>query len=136
MPIKVLLDTSALCALAAPDDQFNAQAIPLYQGLIRRQEELYITSYILLETSATVHRRFGFTTLRKLIEEITPVAKVYWIDHALHQQAWNSLISRNGAGPGLVDWTTILVARNLGSIVFTFDKHFKAEGLSVLPRRL
>lgn len=136
MPPSVLLDTSALCAIAAPDDQFKAQAVPLFYDLVHRQEDLYITSYVLLEASATIHRRLGFGTLKKLIQDVMPVSRVHWIDGTTHQEAWDLLSSRNGAGPSLVDWTTIIVARRLGTLVFTFDSHFEAEGISVIPAKM
>lgn len=136
MADKVLVDTSALYALVATSDSFHSMAKPLYDSFIDRSVEVYLTSYIWVEASAIIHSRLGFSTLKKLIADIMPVTSVYWIEEATHQEAWNQLVARNGAGPSLVDWTTILVARNLGSIVFTFDKHFEAEGLSVLPRRL
>lgn len=136
MADRVLIDTSALYALVAPSDDFHSQAGSIYATLINVKAELYLTSYVLLETSSIAQRRLGFAVTKKLIEDITPITKVHWIDEHMHYQAWNLLASRDGVGPSLVDWTTILVARSLGGLVFTFDRHFEAEGLSVIPRNL
>ncbi|MBI4289159.1 MAG: type II toxin-antitoxin system VapC family toxin [Chloroflexi bacterium] len=136
MTDRIVIDTSALYAAVAPSDAYHSQAESLYKILLDAGSELYLTSYVLLETSAIVHRRLGFPALRRLTEDLEPLVRTYWIQQATHDEAWKALLQRDGVGPSLVDWTTILVARDLGALVFTFDRHFEAEGLSVLPRRI
>jgi predicted nucleic acid-binding protein len=133
---RVLLDTSALFAVVAPSDKSHSQAKPLYDALIDRKAELYITSYTLLESISIVHRRLGFAVLKKLMDALDPVITIYWVEQEIHNAAWTNLSLRDGVGPSLVDWTTIIVARRLNIPVFAFDKHLEAEGLSVIPRKV
>ncbi len=133
---KVLIDTSALYAVVSPYDKVHLQANPLYENLVDREAEMYITSYALLETIAIVHRRLGFTTLKNLKDTVISGVRIFWIDQEKHNAAWENFASRNGAGPSLVDWTTILAARNLGASVFTFDSDFNSEGISVIPHQI
>lgn len=135
MTDRVLVDTSALYAVVAPSDVFHAEATSFYDILISRRAELYLTSYVLLETMSIVHRRLGFAVLKRLVDSLGSIAEVYWIGQAIHEEAWGRLSSRGGIGPSIVDWTTILVANKLGAPVFAFDRHLEAEGLVVLPRK-
>lgn len=135
MSDSVLVDTPALYAVLSPSDAFHSRAKSLYETLINGKAELYLTSYVLLETTTIVHRRLGFATLRKLMDAITPIIQVYWVDESVYEQAQDIMLSRNGVGPSLVDWTTILVAKRLSALVFTFDRQLEAEGLIILPRK-
>jgi len=134
LPERVLIDTSAFYALVSVSDTFHVEADGAYQALIDREQELWTTSYVLVETAALIHHRLGFEPVRVLVESIAGVVRVFWVESNIHNSAWRELVVRRGAGLGLVDWTTVLAARTLRSHVFTFDRGFVQEGIAVVPR--
>ena len=134
MAERVLVDTSALYALISSTDQFHHQAWLWYRALVSRREELYITSYALVETIALVHRRLGFTQLRTFMESIQNVIRTYWVTPSVHAEAWDMLVARNSNQLSLVECSVIVVARRLNAQVFAFDNDYRTEGLQVIPR--
>ena len=60
LPERVLIDTSAFYALRSATDLFHNRASVAYERLLDREQELWTTSYTLVETVALLHRRLGF----------------------------------------------------------------------------
>ena len=133
MARRVLVDTSAIYALISTSDEFHSRASDIYTNLLDSGDELYTTSYILVETSALVHRRLGFEPLRTFIQSIAGVFKIVWVDRLTHEEAWGRMVARDGTQLSFVDWSTVVVAEKTRSMVFAFDADFLREGLSVLP---
>ena len=135
MPTKgIILDTSAFYALLSSEDIFHAKAKLSYERLLDWEWELWTTSYILVETSALVHHRLGFETLKTFMETLqSGLVKVLWIENTLHNEAWKRMKERQGKC-SLVDWTTIVSSEHLKASVFTFDQEFRNEGVPVFPR--
>lgn len=129
----VIVDTSAIYALISASDNFHQKARRMYEDLIDRDNELYTTSYILVETAALVHHRLGFQPLKTFMESIQDFFNIHWIDRATHGEAWKLMVAREGRGLSLVDWTTVVVARKLNASVFAFDEDFIQEGIVSIP---
>lgn len=133
-PKKVIVDTSALYALISATDAFHTQARSSYERLLDWEWELCITSYILVETSASVHHRLGFQPLTTFMETaLSDVVRVVWVENTTHGEAWRRMVQRQGRNFSLVDWTTIVVAERLKASVFTFDQGFRQEGILIFP---
>lgn len=131
---KAILDTSAFYALISSTDAFHPQAKSAYERLLDWEWELWTTSYILVETSALVHHRLGFEPLKVFMETIlSGIAHVLWVENTIHSEAWKHMTERQGKGLSLVDWTTVIAAKNLGASVFTFDQSFRQEGVLTFP---
>ena len=96
--------------------------------LIDESAALYLTSYILLEASALIHRRLGFPALQQTMNSLKDVVTVVWVDRELHEEAWE-LLQTHGGQLSLVDCSAVVVAKRLEARVFAFDDHFKQEGL-------
>lgn len=133
-PERVLIDTSAFYALISASDDFHNEARQTYEGLIDREQELWTTSYILVEMTALVHRRLGFDPLRTFMEGIENIVQVFWVDRTVHNEAWKQLLASHGAGLSFVDRTTALAAGHLRAHVFTFDRGFVQQGIPVMPQ--
>jgi predicted nucleic acid-binding protein len=130
----VLIDTSAFYALISASDSFHQRARETYERLIDRDQELWTTSYVLVETIALAHRRLGFQVLSEFMGSVHGELGVFWVESTVHTEAWERLTASQGSGLSFVDWTTALVAGMLGADVFTFDRGFANQGLAVLPR--
>lgn len=99
LPERVLIDTSAFYALISTTDIFHTRASWTYRGLLDRAQEVWTTSYMLVETVALVHRRLGFEPLRSLMDVVEQAVEVFWVEHSLHTAAWNQFAGSRGTPP-------------------------------------
>ena len=105
-----------------------------YERLIDQEQELWTTSYALVETMALVHRRLVFAVLEEFVKGIDGTVRVFWVESAVHNQALSQLTATQGVGLSFVDWTVELVSRILNAHIFTFDRGFAERSLPVIPR--
>ena len=131
---NVILDTSALYALASDRDAFHQRATYTYHRLIDQGQRLWTTAYALVETIALIQRRLGFTAMSNFINGMADEVSILWVQNDFHYQAWDRLMEHQGAGLSFVDWTIALASRRLDAVIFTFDSGFVSRGYSVIPR--
>jgi len=129
----VLIDTSAFYALLSDSDSFHSQARDAFDRIVDRDQELWTTSYVLVECMALVHRRLGFSVLSQFITYVDSLVNVFWIDSSAHSQALTRLVDSQGSGLSFVDWTIALASDAIGAPVFTFDSGFADRGFPVIP---
>lgn len=136
LPDRVLVDTSAFYALRSATDRYHRRANGAYERLIDREQELWTTSYTLVETVALLHRRLGFEVVREFSEWRRQAnLQVLWIDRRMHDEAWDRFMAEKGRGLSFVDWTTAVASREMEDApVFTFDAGFGNVGRPVVPR--
>ena len=135
MPERVLIDTSALYAIRSATDLFHDRASAAFQRLKDTNQELWATSYTLVETVALLHRRLGFEVVSEFSEwQRRSNIQVRWIDSRMHADAWDRFMAARGRGLSFVDWTIAVASREMGAPVFTFDGGFASEALPVVPR--
>ena len=135
MPNRVLIDTSALYALHSAADLFHKRANTAYQRLTDTKQEFWTTSYTLVETIALLHRRLGFQAVSEFSEwRRQSDIQMFWIDSRVHTEAWDRYMAERGRGLSFVDWTTVVLSREMRVPVFTFDAGFANQGLAVVPR--
>ena len=133
MARNVLVDTSAIYAFVSSGDRFHTQSREIYSELLERGDLLYTTSYVLVESSALIHRRLGFEPLMAFMESIQGVWETLWIYQSTHEQIWDRMKSRRGSRLSLVDWSVVVSAEETRSTIFAFDSDFAQEGLTVIP---
>ena len=135
MPDRVLIDTSAFYALHSTVDRFHGRANVVFQDLMDAKREFWTTSYTLVETIALLHRRLGFSVVAEFSEwRDRSNLQVLWINDRVHAAAWDRYVAEQGRGLSLVDWTTVVLSREMRVPVFTFDGGFANQGLAVVPR--
>ena len=134
LPERVLIDTSAFYALFSATDEFHERAKAAFQDQADTNQELWTTSYTLVETVALLHRRLGFQVVSRFSQWSRSNLEVFWVDGIVHAQAWDRFMAEEGRGLSFVDWTTVMASRAMRAPVFTFDGGFVAQGLSVVPR--
>ena len=133
MPERVLVDTSALYAIYSDSDMFHRRAAAALEQLVDTDQELWATSYTLVETVALLHRRLGFEVVSAFSKWCESNLRVVWIDSRMHAEAWSRFAAVEGRGLSFVDWTTATASRQMGAAVFTFDEGFANEALPVVP---
>ncbi len=136
----VLLDTSALVALAFARDQRHGEAVACFRDLFATRTYLVITDYILDETFTLLKRR-GISA--KKTEEFYDLLcaakqkgslKVVFIDAKSFGQAWEHFLSYADQNLSFTDCTSFAVARTLKvDAVFSFDRHFEIAGFRMVP---
>ena len=132
MARSIIVDTSAIFALINSADDFHIRATDTYTDLLDSGDQIYTTSYILVEVSALVHRRLGFDPLKSFVQSIQNVWGILWIDRLNHEEAWKRMQDREGAHLSFVDWSTVVLAENTRSAVFAFDQDFRRLGRWVI----
>jgi predicted nucleic acid-binding protein len=131
---KAVIDTSAFYAIISSTDVFHPQAKSAYERLLDWEWELWTTSYILVETSALVHHRLGFEPLKIFMGTLlSGIIHILWVENTIHNEAWKRMTERQGKSLSLVDWTTVVAAKQLEASVFTFDQGFHQEGILTFP---
>lgn len=124
----ILLDTSAIYALADQADPNHTQAQSLFQQAIDNRETLLVHSYLLAESSALLQHRLGLTIALRFLREATAFQS-HWITSQDHREAVELLAHRGKRGLSLVDCASFVVMRRLGvERAFAFDADFLREG--------
>jgi predicted nucleic acid-binding protein len=127
----VFVDSSALYALFDADDGEHERVARLWERLVAENHSLFVTNYVLLETSALLQRRLGVESVRALEVFVVPWLNVTWIDEALHAQAVAALLAANRRDLSLVDCASFSAMRRAGVFVaFALDRHFGEQGFS------
>lgn len=132
--MTLFADTSALYALADGADRNHAAALETLHIFRRDERDLAVTSYVVVETIALVQRRLGFEAARRLVEDLLPLARIGWVDEALHGEGVVGWLAAGRRDLSLVDCVSFVYMRRLGfREVFAFDPHFAEQGFRVLP---
>ena len=55
----------------------------MWENLLRRDEQLIVTNYVLLETIALAQRRHGIPFVQNFQLSAVPVLSVHWVDASI-----------------------------------------------------
>ena len=136
MARNIVVDTSSNSCPGFPRRCVHEQARATHLELLEQDDRLFTNSYVLVESSALIHRRLGFEPLREFIRSIQGVWEILWIDRSTHERIWSRMIVQGGARLSLVDHSVILSAADARAAIFTFDSDFVREGLTVVPAQI
>jgi len=131
--MRVFVDSSAFLAVLDADDENHPLARQVWERILTAVAFLFTTSYVLVETYASVQRRLGMDALRTFHEDIVPLLQIEWVGEELHQRGADAVLTANRRNLSLVDCTSFAVVRQFGiKQVFAFDKHFVEQGFELL----
>jgi predicted nucleic acid-binding protein len=134
--MSIFIDTSAFLAILDKDDEHHNQAAEVWRNILMSTETLVTTNYVLVETCALVQNRLGVPAVKAFQEDIIPVLRIQWIDHASHQAAAGIMLTAKRKKLSLVDCASFETMRRLGiKTSFTLDRHFKEQGFKCLPEK-
>lgn len=129
--MSAFVDTSALLAILNAGDESHRRAAKAWRGLLEAAEDLVVTSYVLVETTALLQARFGLGATRGFQEDVVPVLHVEWVDADLHAEGMAALLTAGRRELSLVDCVSFACMRRLGlTRALHFDRHFKEQGFS------
>ncbi|MBI4282352.1 MAG: PIN domain-containing protein [Chloroflexi bacterium] len=131
--MSVFVDTSALLAVLDADDDFHPQARRIWGDLLQRDEDLFCTSYVLVECFALVQNRLGIAAVRALVEDVLPVIRVQWMAPEEHRAGVSALLTTGRRDLSLVDCVSFDSMRRSGvPDAFAFDQDFAEQGFRLL----
>jgi predicted nucleic acid-binding protein len=93
---------------------------------------LVTSNYVVVETTALVHRRLGHEAARELHTHLLRPIDIAWVDQETHELAVSAFL----AAPqiSLVDRVTFELMRRLRiGTAFAFDRDFAREGFDLVP---
>ncbi|MHB8791010.1 MAG: type II toxin-antitoxin system VapC family toxin [Desulfobulbaceae bacterium] len=130
----MFVDTSGLLAVLDRDDARHKSAAVAWADILRSDEILTTTNYVLVETITLLQHRLGLKAVRFFQEEILPVVGIIWVDAAVHHAAMSVMLAADKKKLSLVDCVSFEAMR-LGGIssAFTLDRHFHEQGFTCLP---
>ena len=130
----MFVDTSVFLAILNQDDPNNHAASEQLADLVESGEELFCTNYILVEAYALLQSRLGMDAIRDFQKTILPSIKIIWLGEEEHTRIVEKFISDNRRSLSFVDHSSFDAMRHKGiDTVFTFDKHFREQGFTVIP---
>ena len=133
--MSIFFDTSGLLSVLDKDDEGHAKAAKSWREILSSDEFLVTTNYIVLEMFALVQNRFGMNALKLFQEDVLPAIHVEWIDEAIHAAAGGILFASSRRKLSLVGCVSFEAMRLFKiETAFTFDKHFKEQGFTCIPR--
>jgi predicted nucleic acid-binding protein len=132
--MSAYVDTSALLAILDADDRQHARAAAAWRGLIEAEEELVVTTYVLVETFALVQNRLGLKALRTFQQDVVPMLHIAWMNEEGHDAAVTALLTAARRRLSLVDCASFDTMRRSGlTRAFTLDRHFSEQGFEQIP---
>ena len=132
--MTVFVDTSALYALLDRADANHKQAVSAWSSLLNRDERVFTSNYVLVESFALTQNRLGMDAVRLLQEDILPVIGIHFVDREVHRSGISAMLSAGRRNLSFVDCVSFEIMRTLGiKTAFTFDPHFKEQGFTVIP---
>ena len=127
----IFLDTSAIYALADPNDPNHANAYKNFDLALKSGETFLVHNYILVESAALLQARLGFQSAALFLKNAKSF-EMEWIDSDLHEEAEKELERIEKRGISLVDCTSFIVMRKRGvKKVLAFDPDFQDQGFSL-----
>ena len=130
--MKVFVDTSGIFALLVKNDSKHSKAKESFNRFAQNKALLYSSSFVMVETTALLHRRIGLDAVRDLNTKILPLLEIIWTDKEWYAKAIQRLFLQSHKNISLVDCLSFEIMESLGiSLAFSFDKQFEEMGFLV-----
>jgi len=132
--MRIFIDTSAFYALLDKDDSNHSKARKAWPALIKADNILVTTNYVLIESFALLQHRLGLDAIRDFQEDLVPLINIEFINAELHRAAISVLLTASRRDLSLVDCASFELMRSLGiKAAFAFDPHFREQGFVLIP---
>jgi len=132
--VTAFIDTSAMFALVDTANEDHPSARQLWKTSMERGDEFLTNNYVMVECIALVQNRLGLAVVQRLLDNIAPLLHIVWVDQEQHEASIKNVIYANSRNLSLVDCVSFETMRHLDiETVFTFDKHFREQGFTVIP---
>lgn len=132
--MSTYVDTSAFMSLANSEDDRHESAVRTWNQLVDGREMIITSNYVVLETIALLHSRYGTPAVRRFTEDVLSVIMIEWVDVQIHTGALSAVLASSGKqSPSLVDCVSFeIIDRSRIDSVFVYDRHFQDRGFSLV----
>ncbi len=134
--MSLFLDTSGLYAFFVRTEERHGEVLRALRRALEEGRDLWVTNYVLVETTALLQHRFGLAPVRDLTDRLVPLLRVHWVEEALHGRAAARLLRTDCRSLSLVDCVSFEFMRVRGlREALALDRQFAEEGFRLLPSR-
>jgi len=137
--MNVFIDTGGWIAVAVKKDRYHEAAVNYYTQLLRRNERLFTSDYVLDETVTRIRydtdhsKAVAFLDLIHQAEAQNRI-KVLRVDKAVWNKAERIFRQYEDQVFSFTDCTSFVLAQIIkADEIFGFDKHFSMFGFNVRP---
>ena len=133
-PEPIYVDTSAFYALLDRADKYHEPARAVWPALLKEDIALLTTNYVVAETVTVLQYRIGFNAANLWYRDVLGVIDVYWVDEAVHRQAYELWMNLGRRRFSLVDCVSyVTMHQKRIEKVFGFKTNFVEQGFELLP---
>ena len=130
--MTLFVDSSGILALVDRDDPAHTGVVDAFT--LGRSEVLTTHTYVIVETLAVAHRRYGPAVTADLIDRVIPALDVVPVDADLHAAAVGAFRDTVESSVSLVDRTSFVFMRREGiERAIALDADFRTAGFETLP---
>jgi predicted nucleic acid-binding protein len=130
--MRVFVDTSGIFALLVKNDSMHSRARESFDRFAKTKAQLYASSFVLVETTALLHKRIGLDAVRDFNTKILPLLEIIWTDKVWYARAIQRLFLQSQKNVSLVDCLSFEIMESFDiSLAFSFDKNFEEMGFSI-----
>ena len=134
--MSVFVDTSAIYAGIAADDEFHGAAVRDWTRLFERRESLLTHSLVEVEATALLQIRLGVAAVEAMNDALLPQIRVVEVDRVRRRTALAALVTDRRRAVSVVDRVSFSLMSALGiETAFTFDRHFAEAGFDLIGSR-
>ncbi len=134
--MNVFIDSSAFLALLNEGDYNHSIAGKEWKRLLSDDFDLWTSNYVVLESTATIQRRFGISAVRTFLLDLLADTFVNMVSPEIHEAGISALLIAHRRDLSLIDCISFEMMRSRGiQTAFTFDPHFAEQGFDCLPAR-
>ena len=125
--MKVFIDTSAFCALAVPNDQFNPMAKTIHKQILNKKLHAYSSNYVLDEVYTLLKTRSSHAISVKFMDEVqkshTSILRVTEDIEEAAKAIFRKFVDKKLS---FTDCTSFALINHFHiEAVFAFDEHFR-----------
>ena len=132
--MTVFVDTSAFYSVFDQGDSNHDAARDTWLRLLKAEDALLTTNYVLLESSALLQHRLGIAALRVFQEDVVPLLRIDWVSEDRHRSGVEAVLAAARKRLSIVDCIAFQTMReNAVHTAFCFDRHYSEQGFTVIP---
>lgn len=130
--MSLFLDTSALYPLLVRTEEGHDAVAGAFREAVDEGRTVVTTNYVALETIALLQSRIGLEAVADLSDRILPLARIRWVDEALHRRAVEELVRRDRRRVSLTVSFLVMQADGIREAL-ALDGGFEERGFDLLP---
>lgn len=129
--MKVLFDSDALFALYVSTDIHHQKAKQIFQDLLNKEAELWVTNLVIQEATTVISYRLGQNQAKEFLNRFNKIdVKQVFVSQKLTAKAWQVFKRQNKRGTSFVDCANLAVCKEMKiNKIFSFDQIYAKLGL-------